>query len=69
MREAGGIGGVAARLKSECQEFDLGALATAINAFDGDEFSKSGHFQSDTGSVAAEGQSNRRDSALQMRAC
>jgi hypothetical protein len=28
----------------------LRALATAINAFDGDEFSGSGHFQCDRGS-------------------
>ena len=70
LRKAGGKDGVAARLEGKCQEFDLGALATSIDAFDGNEFSGNGHFFSVTASpIAAEGQSNRRDSALQCRAC
>jgi hypothetical protein len=49
----------------------LRALAAAVNAFDGDEFSRSGHLFiiEATERLAAEGQSNRRDSALQCRAC
>ena len=68
--KAGGKDGVAARLEAERQEFDLRALATAVDALDGDEFSGSGHFFSVTANpLAAESQSNRRDSALQCRAC
>jgi len=47
LREAGGIDGVAASLEGKRQEFDLRALATAIDAFDGDEFSWNGHFPCD----------------------
>jgi hypothetical protein len=43
LRKAGGIDGVAASLEGKRQEFDLRALAAAVNAFDGDEFSRSGH--------------------------
>ena len=42
--KAGGKDGVAVRLQAERQEFDLRALATAVDAFDGDEFSRNGHF-------------------------
>jgi hypothetical protein len=69
LRKAGGIDRVAARLEGKRQELDLRALATAIDAFDGDEFSGSGHFGLTADSSAAESQSNRRDSALQCRAC
>jgi hypothetical protein len=62
--------GVAARLERESQELDLGALATAINAFDSDEFSGNGHLFFVTAErPAVESQSNRRDSAPQWRAC
>jgi hypothetical protein len=49
----------------------LGALATAVDAFDGDQFSASGHFFWCPGKAGAtvERQSNRRVSALQRRAC
>ncbi len=68
--KAGGKDGVATRFEAERQEFDLRALATAIDAFDGDEFSGSGHFFNVTVyPIAAESQSNRRDSALQCHAC
>ena len=67
--EGGGIDGVAASLEGKLQEFDLRALATAIDAFDGDEYSGSDHFGLTAGTLAAEGQSNRRNSALQCRAC
>jgi hypothetical protein len=42
--ETGGVDVVAARFEGEGQEFDLGALATSIDAFDGDEFSGCVHF-------------------------
>ena len=44
LRKAGGIDGMAARAKGIGEQIDLGALAAAIDAFDGDEFSESGHF-------------------------
>jgi hypothetical protein len=49
----------------------LSALATAVDAFDGDQFSARGHFLRCPGKAGAkvERQSNRRVSALQRRAC
>jgi len=37
--EASGVDVVAARFESKCQQFDLGAFAAAIDAFDGDKLS------------------------------
>ena len=68
--KAGGKDGVATRFEAERQEFDLRALATAIDTLDGDEFSGSGHFLNATADrIAAKSQSNPRDSALQCHAC
>ena len=70
LRKTGGVDGVATRLEAERQEFDLRALATAIDALDGDEFSGNGHFLNATADrIAAKSQSNRRDSTLQCHAC
>ena len=52
LRKASGINRVAASFESKSETFDLRALATAIDAFDGDEFSGSGHFQGDRGSIS-----------------
>jgi len=50
---------VTACFESEGQQFDLGAFAAAIDAFDGDEFSRSVHIWMCRASNGAEGQSNR----------
>jgi hypothetical protein len=71
LREARGINGVAACLESQGQELDLRALAAAVDAFDGDQFSGGSHrleCPGETGTTV-EGQSNRRDSAPQCCAC
>src|SRR5882724_316521 len=39
LREAGGIDGVATQVERLGEQVDLGALAAAVDAFDGDEFS------------------------------
>jgi len=43
LRKAGRINGVALRAQGVSQEFDLRALAAAIDSLDGDEFSASWH--------------------------
>jgi PLP dependent protein len=58
--EAGRIDDVAAGDKRFFEEIDLGALAAAVDSFNGDEFSRVRHTES---------QSNRRVAALQRRAC
>jgi hypothetical protein len=47
----------------------LRALATAVNAFNGDQFSAGGHDLARTHGATVENQSNRRHSALQRCAC
>src|SRR5882724_7632709 len=43
LREAGGIDGVSAQVERLGEQVDLGALAAAVDAFDGDEFSERRH--------------------------
>src|SRR5580692_7354145 len=74
LREAGGKDGVAARFEGQRQEFNLRTLATAVDAFDSDQFSRKGHrrisvARHERTGTTLEGQSNRRDSALQCCAC
>jgi len=69
LRETRGIDGMAAGFKSEGQEFDLRTLAAAVDAFDGDEFSGSGHLWSarerhgQRSSVSLAGETPRRNAA------
>lgn len=43
LREARGIDGVAGGDESFFEQFELSAFAAAVNALDGDEFSRGGH--------------------------
>ncbi len=81
LREAGGIDGVAAFTSGDdsVKQIHLRALAAAIDAFDGNEPAVgpsvyirtqiNPRFQDNSSPLRTAGQSNRRHSALQCRAC